>query len=214
MFAKTRHYLESRVRDPVTWLAVSFIGTWAVSARFGLAPFQALSLICFAFSAAEWWLLVSWWKKQSHFKEGFETLAPAADRWKIVILLVIGAATFALDLWLASSAVSLLGVALTVLGVSSLVTLGYAWSRPITATPAGLFIGAEAVKWNDVRRITWNDRGSTRIDFVDPNYFYGARLRVMISPEQASRLDDLLPVAVERSGTPLDVRRQHSLTSG
>lgn len=214
MFAKTQHYLESRLRDPVTWLAISFIGAWAVSARYGLPPFQTLSLICLAFSAAEWWLLVSWWRKRSRFEEEFETLAPAADRWKALIILMIGAATLAIDLWLVSSDASILGVAFTVLSISSLITLGYAWSRPITATPAGLLIGTGVVRWSDVRRITWNDRGSTRIDFENPNYFYGTKLRVMITPEQALRLDGLLPVAVERSGTPFDIRLSHGLADG
>jgi hypothetical protein len=214
MFSKTRHYLESRLRDPVTWLAVSFIATWAVSARYGFSPFQMLSFICFAFSAVEWWVLLSWWKTRAPFEEGFERLAPATDRWKVLVLFMIGAATLAFDVWLASSAGSVLGVALTVLGISSLITLGYAWSRPITATPEGLLVGAAAVRWSDVHRITWNDGGSTRIDFLNPNYFYGAKLHVTMSPEQASRLEGLLPNAVERSGMPRDLLLAHSLTSG
>jgi hypothetical protein len=207
MTTKFKKYLRTRFRDPVSWFAISIIGAWVVSAIFGLPPYQILNMICFAFAAGEWWSLVSWWKKRHGGQDHIETLAQASERWKIATVILIATATFMADLWLASSTVSALAFGLSILGVSSVITLWYAWSKPIVVTNAGLVIGPEIVEWSDVRRITWNDSKFTRIDFVYPNYFYGAKIRLIIPPEQALRLDSIVPASVDRGGTPADLRR-------
>jgi hypothetical protein len=206
-----RNYLQSRRRDPVTWIALSFIGAWAVSALFSVAPWRMLSLICFALSAVEWWSIFSWRRKRRR-ADAVEVLGRAMDRWKIGLLLVVGIVTFVLELWVGSSTFAVLGLGLTVLGISSLVTLWYAWSRPIVVTREGLLIGADNVKWNDVRGVSWSQAGFATIDFAVPNYFYGTNVRVSMAPAQAANLDRIIPKAVRRTGDLASLGpRHHSL---
>jgi hypothetical protein len=195
---KVRNYLQSRLRDPVTWIALSFMAAWAISALLSVEPWRMLSVICFAFSAAEWWSLFSWRRKRRR-ADAVEVLSRAMDRWKVAVLLGIGITTFVLDLWVGSSKFTVLGLGMTVLGISSLVTLWYAWSRPIIVTHQGLLIGADTVKWKDVRRIVWSETGSTTIDFAVPNYFYGAKVRVLVPPAQAAKLESIIPEEVRRT---------------
>ena len=184
---------QSRLADPVTWLALSFIAAWSVSAVWGLTPFNMLSAICFVFSAAEWWSLFAWWRsKRRSSSRVVQEFSPAIDRWKIAVLITIGAVTLVLDLWLGSSVLTPLGLGLSVLGLSSLITLWHAWSRPIIATEEGLLIGVNTVKWSEIRRVIRNENGYTRIDFAYPNYFFGASLRVEATPTQTAELEALV----------------------
>lgn len=195
-------YLQRRLSDPVTWLALLVIGAWAVSAVWGFAPFQMLAAICFVFAAGEWWSLFSWWNsKRRSSARIVQQFTPAIGRWKVAVLVLIGAVTFLLDLWVWSSLLTPLGVGLSVFGLSSLITLWHTWSRPIIAVDDGLLVGVNIVKWGEIRRITWSDTGHVRIDFVSPNYFFGASLRVEATPAQRAELQALVPAAVKRAST-------------
>jgi hypothetical protein len=208
---KVREYVRSRARDPVTWLAASVIVGLGVSAATGLSPYQVLNLVCFVFAGMEWWALASWRRMNRRNRADVVSLRPALDRWKIALLILIAAVTFVLDLWVVtfvldlwvgSSAFSLIGLGLSVFGISSIITLGYAWSRPIMIAPSGIHVGIETVSWTDVRQVTWTDAGEARIDFVVPSYFYGSKITVPVSFSDAAAISAMLPESVERRGTP------------
>ena len=199
MLEKITQYLRSRLRDPVSWLAISMVGVWGISAFSGLAPFKMLNLICFAFAAGEWWLLASWWRTNRRPPADVVQLTPALDRWKVAVILLIAATTLVLDLWVGSLTSGGLGLGLSVLGVSSLITLWYAWSRPILLTSRGVLVGIGSVEWSQIRRVNWLDTDRVRIDFVKPNYFYGTKIIVTVPSAQIAAVHAMLPVTVERN---------------
>jgi hypothetical protein len=199
---KVREYVRSRARDPVTWLAGSVIVGLGVSAATGLSPYQVLNLVCFVFAGMEWWAFATWRRMNRRNRADVVSLRPALDRWKIALLILIAAVTFVLDLWVGSSVFSLIGLGLSVFGISSIITLGYAWSRPIMIAPSGIHVGIETVSWTDVRRVTWTDAGEATIDFVVPSYFYGSKITVPVSFSDAAAISAMLPESVERRGTP------------
>lgn len=195
---KLREYLHSRLADPVGWFALAVIGAWGISVGFGLPPFQMLNAICVVFSAAEWWGLFWWWRSKHDMSSNIvEELKPALDRWKIAILILIGSITLGLDLWISSTTLSAVGWGLTLLGISSLITLYHAWSRPIVVTTTGLLVGVQTVKWNEVRAVRLEQTRLARIEFTNSNYFYGTKLRVAVDPEQAERLSRILPDSIK-----------------
>lgn len=201
MLARARQYLRRRLRDPVSWLAISMIGVWSVSAFAGLAPFAMLNVICVAFAAVEWWSLASWWRARRRTPAGAVQLIPALDRWKVAVILLIALTTLVLDLWLSSVTSGNLGLGLSILGISSVVTLWYAWSRPIVVTSRGIHVGIDAVEWNQVRHVIWSEAGQVRIHFVEPNYFYGTKITLAVPPAQIAAIDALIPGTLERKGS-------------
>jgi adenylate kinase family enzyme len=202
MMNKVRQYIRSRVRNPVTWFAVPVIGAWTVSAATGLAPYQMLSLLGFVFAGMEWWALALWWRANRRNRAHAVQLTPALDRWKIVVLVLIAATTLVLDLWVGSPTMTLLRLGLGVFGISSIITLWYAWSRPIVIADSGILVGIETVPWTDVRRIVWADAGRVRIDLAAPSYFYGAKITVAVSLIDTAAINALLPDSIERVGSP------------
>lgn len=207
---KLREYLHSRLEDPVGWLALAIIGVWVIAAGFGLPPFQMLNVICVVFSAAEWWSLFSWWRtRRRMFSDVVEELTPAVDRWKLAVLILIGSITLVLELWVNSSTLTPAGWGLSILGISSLVTLWHAWSRPIVVTREGLLVGVQTVRWSEVRRIVLDQPHPARIEFARSNYFYGTKLRVALDPAQVASLnlilpDSLKPTIHDRALAPLN----------
>lgn len=201
MLETVRQYLRSRLRDPVSWLAISMVGVWGISAFSGLAPFQMLNLICFAFAAIEWWSVASWWRTNRRTPADVVQLTPALDRWKVAVILLIAVTTLVLDLWVGSLTSGSLGLGLSVLGMSSLIALWYAWSRPILLTPRGILVGIDSIEWNQVRRVIWSDAGRVRIDFVEPNYFYGTKVTVTVPAAQTAAVNAILPETVEQKGS-------------
>ena len=191
---KLREYLHSRLVDPVGWFALAVIGMWGISAGFGVPPFQMLNVICVVFSAAEWWSLFSWWRTRSRMSSDVvEELTPAVDRWKVGVLILIGSTTMVLELWVSSSSLSPAGWGLSVLGISSLITLWHAWSRPIVVTGGGLLVGIQMVRWSAIRRIVLDQSRLARIEFAHSNYFYGNKLRVALNPAQIASLNRIVP---------------------
>ena len=195
---RLREYLRSRLGDPVVWFALAVIGAWGISAGFGLPPFQMLNVLFLVFSAVEWWSLFSWWRTRRRMApDVVEELTPAVDRWKVGVLILIGSITLVLELWVGSSTLSPVGWGLSVLGISSLVTLWHAWSRPIVVTGEGLLVGVQTVRWSGVRRIVLDEPRLARIEFMHSNYFYGARVRVALDPAQAASLSRILPESLK-----------------
>jgi hypothetical protein len=199
---RVSQYVRSRVRDPVTWFAVPVIGAWAVSAATGLAPYQMLSLLGFVFAGMEWWALALWWRVHRRDRADAVRLTPTLDRWKILVIVFTAAFTLVLDLWVGSSTATLLGLGLSVFGISTIITLWYAWSRPIVIADSGILVGIETVPWTDVRRVVWADAGRMRIDLAAPSYFYGAKITVPVSLTDSAAINALLPDSVERHESP------------
>ena len=205
---KFREYLHSRLGDPVGWFALAVIGTWGVSAGFGVPPFQVLNAICVLFSAAEWWSLFSWWRTRRRVSSDVvEELTPALDRWKVGVLIFIGSMTLILELWVGSSSPTPAGWGLSVLGISSLITLWHAWSRPIVVTGEGLLVGIQTVRWSEIRRMVLDQSRFARIEFSHSNYFYGNKLRVALNPAQVTSLNRIVPDSVRPTSDEQPIQR-------
>src|SRR5438046_882199 len=107
MIQKLRSYLKDRLADPVSWLAISCVGAWAVSALLAVPPFRMLDAIGFVFSIAEWAAVFSWHRKQQLVSRmAVAALPPVADRWKVAVLVLVAMVTIGLDVWTGSSSPS------------------------------------------------------------------------------------------------------------
>ena len=161
-----------------------------------LSPFLILNAVFVGFALVEWGILLRWKRLEKRIRgEILETLPPASDRWKPASLAGVTLVTIAGEIWLDVLTESGLGIGVTILGVSSMATLWYAWSRPLLILNNGLMVGAGLVPWNDVKRVLWQEggkEGTARLELTQPHFFYGTKLRFKATPEQFQRIASLL----------------------
>lgn len=199
MYKILRAYITSRLKDPVTWLSIPFIAIFALWAFFQVPPFLMLTVLCTAASVAEWYALAVWWRREQLVKqEAIEVLQPAQDRWKMILVFVLALVAFTINLWIDEHTQSFIGFGTTVFGVSTLIMMWYAWSRPIIVLPTGLVVGVEVMPWDQIGGMFRHERGdmeAVRIDFAPPRYqwFYGAKLWVTTTATQAAILAEIFP---------------------
>jgi len=204
MVEKIRGYVRARLRDPSAWLSVAVLSVFALWAAWGFSPvamWNAIQSISLVMAVLEWLQLIVSWVRERAVKDGvLEELQPPSDRWKAAWMVPMTAVVFAAELWVDRGLLhqtSVVGFGLTTLGLSTMVSLWYAWSRPVRLTSAGVLVGVELVPWGHITRVTWGGEGheaTLRIDFGGAGHFsYGSKLRVMVTAQQRERLSRLLP---------------------
>ena len=207
MFKILRGYIISRLKDPVSWVTIPLIAIFALWAFFKIPPFVMLNVVFTMVSVTEWCALAVWWRREQRVKqEAIEVLQPAQDRWKLILLLVLALVAIAINLWINEYTQSLIGFGITLFGVSTLITIWYAWSRPVIVLPTGLVVGTEVMPWDHIAGIFRQERDdmeAVRIDFAPPRYqwAYGAKLWVTITAAQAATLAELFPGSVVSEDT-------------
>ncbi len=193
MLRRIGAYVSSRARDPVAWISIPFLLPWIAAIVFGISPFMVLNGVLFAAAAGEWAWIWLWRKREKRLRrEVVDELAHALDRWKPAALGIVGLLTIAGELWIDSIAPSFLGYGVTALGISSFVTLWYAWSRPLLVTENGLVVGASVIPWSGVERVVVEGQeagGTVRVDFVQPHFIYGTKLRAVATNAQIDRIE-------------------------
>jgi len=195
MLERVVAYFRKRMKDPVTWVAAFFVLPWVPAAILGWSPVLVVNGTFFVAALAEWGAMVAWWWKERSFRgEVLARLKPASDRWKPGSLMVVGALTLALEVWVDSVAPGFGGIWVTLFGVSSLVAGWYAWAKPIIVARPGLIVGASLVPWSGVRGVSRGGR-LLRIDFEHAHHFYGVKLLVAAGDEDERILLDLVPGA-------------------
>lgn len=90
-----------------------------------------------------------------------------------------------------------LSYAREMLGITTMVSLWYAWSRPVRVTPRGIVVGMELLPWSRITNVTWDgaqEEAVLRFDFSGAGHFwYGSKLRAMATADQLERLGDIFP---------------------
>lgn len=206
MTERLRAVLHDRITDPVAWFAIGMMGIWAAAAVWGVSPLPLLSGVAIAGSLSEWITLARWHHQRRRAPSGASLpLKQATDRWKVLVVILVSLLTLGLELWIDSTqGGGFWNVGLTFFGVSTLLFLWYAWSRPVEVDAHGLMLGANRVAWSDVTDlvVTPGERSHLEFELSRAHYLFGTRLSVWLTDSQLEELSRLLPAGRLSVGHP------------
>ncbi len=194
-----------RVEQPTFWLAAALIGAFAASAFWGISPVPALGAIGFAGAAAEWMLLLRWWRRKQRAAAEFPvSLGRSFDRGHLAFLVSLIAFTLAMELWLDSlTGGSVWGKGLFAFGFSTLIVVWFAWSRPVLMGSPGLMLGVTYLGWEDVGRVTVSrssEGASVTIELRKDQPVYRRTVSGAITGDGATRLREWVPEHLTHRG--------------
>lgn len=198
-----RSYAKSRAADPTTWvsllllLPIALAAVLDISVRSWLAMMEAVAV---GLALIEWVQLALWRTREDRMaRHTLFSFGHPLDRRKVLWILPLILAVFAVELWVAAQFDQPLMVSFgfTALGLSTAVVLWYAWSRPVRVTPEGITVGSGLVAWERIGRVSWqetDDGGAARFHFTGAgHHWFGQNLYVSASREQLDRLEAALP---------------------
>jgi hypothetical protein len=147
------------------------------------------------------WVAILRWRRRRGLANSLR-VKQAQDKWKPLLIAVVAAVTLSLELWIDHAlGAALWNYAVTVFGISTLITLGYAWFRPIELNPMGLILGASQVGWHEVREVSTSDDGqqwTVQLTFRHAHHLYGSQLQLRVPANQVQELLHLVPPGVKR----------------
>ncbi|HEX6589553.1 MAG TPA: hypothetical protein VF039_11055 [Longimicrobiales bacterium] len=198
MSERLRAALNDRLTDPVAWFAATMISLWAVAAVWGISPIPLLGALGFVGALGEWITLARWYRTRRGQPAGtWLPLRQAADRWKVLVLIVISLLTLAVELWIDSKQEpGFWNVGLTLFGVSTLLFLWYAWSRPVAVDADGLILGASRVPWADVAGVDLDvgERNHLAFRLSRAHHLFGTRVSGSLEGSDLAELARLVPL--------------------
>ena len=197
-----RAYVQRSVKDPIYGLAAIIIGTFTASAIWGVSPFPALGAMGFIAASVEWALLARWWLRQGRTANQFEvSCGRVLDLRQFATLTVILIVTLAIEVWLqAQTGGGILERGLSVFGLSTLLVVWHAWSKPMLIGQEGLMIGVDHIAWSEVEAVTFTDEDrGTRvvIELRRDHHIFRKTIVGVTSPEQARRVSRWMPTLLE-----------------
>ena len=149
-------------------------------------------------AGGEWMLLIRLRLRRRRIATEFPvSCGRALDRRHFAILVAISAFNLAMELWFGSrTGGSIWDRGLSAFGLSTLIVVWHAWSRPVLAGRRGLMLGVTYVGWNGVEGVTVNrETGGTRviIGLREDHPFYQRTVVGATTTEQADLLLNWVP---------------------